>query len=261
MRNIRKSAVFLLIILIITTGIFGAQAMDPKVPNPTNEFYCNDFADVLSSRTEDRIVSLGERINKASEGGQIVFVSVKSLNGSSIEEYANALFNKWKVGAKDKGVLFLISMQERKSRIEVGYGYEGALTDLQSNKLLRKFSELSKEKGMDAAVEEVYADIASIITGNEDAVRYYDSGTTRNRSSSGDNVEDFIRDNPIATAIFVILIILFIIMDFILTGGRITFMLLRMAARSGGRGGGGGGGRRNSGGGGRSGGGGSSSGF
>src|SRR5262245_54176227 len=62
---------------------------------------------------------------------QLVVATVRSLRGTSVEDYANRLFREWKLGQKDKnnGVLLLIAPNEHKVRIEVGYGLEGTLTD------------------------------------------------------------------------------------------------------------------------------------
>jgi len=257
-KQLRLPAAFLIILLLATMslGIVGVQAAEPKIPNPTAEFYFNDFAKMLDPSTGQDIVRLGESTFKSTEGGQVVFVTIDTLNGSTIEEYANTLFNKWKIGTKDKGILFILSEQERESRIEVGYGYEGVLTDLESNKLLVKFSQLNKEKGIDEAVSAIYLDICSIVNGDEDSVQYPDSSESRRQTNTGNN---FIQEHPILAVIFGIIILILIVLDFILTGGQVTFFILRMAAASARRGGGGGGG--NSGGGGRSGGGGSSSRF
>ena len=64
-------------------------------------------------------------------GSQVVVVMINSLEGLEIEDYALKLFRQWGIGDKDKnnGVLFIISKNERKIRIEVGYGLEGALPD------------------------------------------------------------------------------------------------------------------------------------
>jgi uncharacterized protein len=64
-------------------------------------------------------------------GAQVVVATVKSLNGNSVEEYANRLFRHWQLGqrGKNNGVLLLHAPTERKIRIEVGYGLEGTLTD------------------------------------------------------------------------------------------------------------------------------------
>lgn len=256
MKQLRLSAVFLIILIYgaMSFGIVSAQAPEIKIPNPTAEFYSNDFANILNESTEKDIVGLGESTFKSTEGGQVVFVSIETLNNNTIEEYSNALFNKWKIGTKDKGVLFILSMQERESRIEVGYGYEGVLTDLQSNKLLVKFAELNNEQGIDVAVKTIYSDISSIVSGNEEMVRYPSNSQAPQTSSAGNN---FFEQNPILTIILGIIVLILIVLDFMLTGGRVTFFILRMAAASARRGGGGG----NSGGGGRSGGGGSSSRF
>lgn len=254
MKHLRLKAAFL-IILILSSMCFGvayAQAPEIKVPNPTAEFYSNDFADIIDTATERDIVSLGESTFKSTEGGQVVFVSIDTLNGSTIEEYANTLFNKWKIGTADKGVLFIISMKERESRIEVGYGYEGVLTDIESYKLLEKFAQLNNEQGIDAAVKTIYSDIVSIVKGDGASVQYPDNVDSREQASE----DNFFSENPILTIIGAILVIILIILDFIFTGGQVTFLVLRMMASSGRRGGGGGG--RNSGGGGRSGGGGAS---
>ena len=62
---------------------------------------------------------------------QLVIATVTSLEGRSVEDYANRLFRAWRLGHKDKndGVLFLLAPTERKVRIEVGYGLEGVLPD------------------------------------------------------------------------------------------------------------------------------------
>jgi uncharacterized protein len=62
---------------------------------------------------------------------QVVVATVPSLAGTTIEDYANRLFRSWRLGQADKnnGALLLVAPNERKVRIEVGYGLEGALTD------------------------------------------------------------------------------------------------------------------------------------
>jgi len=257
-KKLRLSAAFLITLFLAAAciGIIGVQASEPEMPNPTSAFYFNDFARVLDTDSGSYIARLGESTYKSTNGGQVVFVSISTLGGSTIEEYSNALFNKWKIGTEDKGVLFLLSMKERESRIEVGYGYEGVLTDIESNKLLVKFSELNEEKGIDEAVMTIYTDICSIVSGNEDAVQYPEMGKSRRYSITGGS---FFLENPVAAAVLVIIVLVLLILDIILTRGRVTFIILRMLAASSRRGGGGG--RRNSGGGGRSGGGGSSSRF
>ena len=69
---------------------------------------------------------------------QLVVATVKSLEGSDVETYANQLFRFWKLGEaqKNNGVLLLVAPAERKVRIEVGYGLEGTLTDAFSSVII-----------------------------------------------------------------------------------------------------------------------------
>src|SRR3974390_2251867 len=71
-------------------------------------------------------------------GIQLVVATVKSLEGSDIETYANQLFRNWKLGEakKNNGVLLLVAPNEHKVRIEVGYGLEGTLTDALSSVII-----------------------------------------------------------------------------------------------------------------------------
>ncbi len=70
-------------------------------------------------------------IHEQQTSNQIVVAIIESLDGESVEEYATALFRHWGLGqkGKDNGVLLLFAIQDRKMKIEVGYGLEGTLTD------------------------------------------------------------------------------------------------------------------------------------
>lgn len=73
------------------------------------------------------------------DGNQVVVVTLTDLQGYSIEEYGYQLGRHWGIGEKDKnnGVLLIVSQQERKVRIEVGYGLEGDLTDATSANIIQ----------------------------------------------------------------------------------------------------------------------------
>ena len=100
------------------------------VVNPTEDFYVDDYAKLLDNDTKEYIIKINKELYSKT-GAQIVVVTVPTIGNNSIEEYANTLFNNWGIGSKQKnnGVLMLLSLQERKFRIEVGYGLEGALPD------------------------------------------------------------------------------------------------------------------------------------
>lgn len=100
---------------------------------------------------------------------QVVVATVSSLEGTSVEDYANRLFRAWQLGQKknDNGVLLLVAPNERKVRIEVGYGLEGALTDALSKVIITtaiapQFQKGNFAGGIDAGVDA----ILSILTGD-----------------------------------------------------------------------------------------------
>ena len=100
--------------------------------------HVNDFAGVLTeddrSYLEDFLGTL-ERDTSA----EVVVVTVTSLDGLTIEEYAARIFTDWGIGdaAKDNGVLLLVAPAERRVRIEVGYGLEGSLPDGLAGEIIR----------------------------------------------------------------------------------------------------------------------------
>ena len=96
-----------------------------------------DQANVMSAQgRNDLEAKLQDLENKS--GIQLVIATVKSLEGSDIESYANHLFRNWKLGEakKNNGVLLLVAPAEHKVRIEVGYGLEGTLTDALSSVII-----------------------------------------------------------------------------------------------------------------------------
>jgi len=104
---------------------------------PAYRGYVNDFANVLDTDTASRLEAFISRTEKETTA-EIVVVTIESLEGWEIEDYAIELFGRWAIGKKDKdnGVLLLVALEERALRIEVGYGLEGALTDLESGNII-----------------------------------------------------------------------------------------------------------------------------
>lgn len=116
--------------LALLTALFGcfALAADPAYPALSGRIV--DSAKLIATEPRQRIEGkLKAHEDKTSD--QIVVATVPSLQGLSVEDYANGLFRFWKLGqAKtNNGVLLLVAPTERKVRIEVGYGLEVALTD------------------------------------------------------------------------------------------------------------------------------------
>jgi uncharacterized protein len=137
---IRKWLIGVVVVLyMLLTAVGWAQPQIPPVP--TSSFYVQDYAGVLSSETKSKINKLGGKIAAQSKA-QVVVVTVNSLNGEPIQNYALAMLRGWKIGDKtlNNGVLFLIDVGGKQSRIEVGYGIEGALNDAKAGRILDEYA-------------------------------------------------------------------------------------------------------------------------
>lgn len=106
-----------------------------KYPEPTG--FVNDFADVF---TDDEISQINDFVSnfERETTAEIFVVTVKSLEGLSIEQYASEFFNSWGLGKKDinNGMLLLISIEDKELRIDTGLGLEKAVTDDEAGKII-----------------------------------------------------------------------------------------------------------------------------
>lgn len=128
-------------------------------PKPTG--LVNDFAGLYSSSFRSQLEgNLGnfEKENSA----EIAVVTINSLEREDIDDYAVRLFEDWKIGkkGKDNGILILIAKNDRKMRIEVGYGLEPYITDGRAGEIIRnqmapEFKKNDYEKGTLQAVESI----------------------------------------------------------------------------------------------------------
>ncbi len=98
----------------------------------------NDYADMIPPDAEQRLEQKLAGFEQQSGGSQIVVLTIESLEDDVLEDFSFRVAQTWKLGqkGKDNGALLLISEQDRKMRIEVGYGLEPELTDLESNRIL-----------------------------------------------------------------------------------------------------------------------------
>ena len=125
-----------------------------------------DQAGVLSAGTKAHLVEKLDAL-EAQSSIQLVVATVSSLDGSDIETYANALFRAWGLGVKDKnnGVLMLVAPNERKVRIEVGYGLEGVLTDALAKLIIvNAVTPRFKAGVFDGGVQRGVDDIVTVLT-------------------------------------------------------------------------------------------------
>ena len=97
-----------------------------------------DLAHVLPPNTVESLTAR-LKVHEETTSNQVTVLVLPSLEGEPLESYSHRVATTWKLGQKgaDNGVLLLVAMKERKIRIEVGYGLEGALTDARSAQIIR----------------------------------------------------------------------------------------------------------------------------
>jgi uncharacterized protein len=127
-----------------------------------------DQANIMTAQSRTELeTKLKELEDKSSI--QLVVATVKSLQGSDVETYANDLFRYWKLGEakKNNGVLLLIAPAEHKVRIEVGYGLEGTLTDALSSVIISSaIIPRFKAGDFSAGIERGVDGIVSVLSGD-----------------------------------------------------------------------------------------------
>ena len=113
------------------------RAVDWKALQPQG--YVSDFANVLDPASKAQLEAFGGTVEQ-STGAQMALVTIPSLEGEPIEDVANTIFRAWGVGQKGKneGILLLLSIGDRRSRLEVGYGLEPILPDGLAGSILRE---------------------------------------------------------------------------------------------------------------------------
>jgi uncharacterized protein len=129
-------------ILIITVCVFAALNIcradtDELLNKLKPEGRLSDFAKVFDEGQRQACTNCLSEI-EGKTAVQVAVVTLTSLEGGEINDFANRLFQKWGIGdkKKDDGVLILVAIQDRKARIEVGYGLEGILPDAKSGRML-----------------------------------------------------------------------------------------------------------------------------
>ncbi len=126
----KRLAVLLMLSIVLPLGL---GALDV----PVLKGRVNDYANMLSPGT---IAALEAKLAdfEKSDSTQVAVLTVPSLQGEVLEEFSIKVAEKWKIGQKklDNGAILLVAKEDRKMRIEVGYGLEGKLTDLRSGRII-----------------------------------------------------------------------------------------------------------------------------
>lgn len=148
-------------VLALASLTLAGPAQPADVPYLTGRVV--DNAEVLKPETRKRLSETLRRHEQATTQ-QVAVLTVPTLDGESVEEYAVRVFEAWKLGQKgqDNGVLVIVAPQDRRMRIEVGYGLEGTLPDATAARIVRnvmtpRFKEGDFDGGIAQGVEAIIA--------------------------------------------------------------------------------------------------------
>ncbi len=142
-------------ILLLSGMILGSIVMPIlALPQPSVEFYVRDDEGLLSPQTENRILQISVELARKTKA-QVVVLTTPGFDGMDSSEYALTILREWGIGypTLNNGVLILLSLGEGLSRIEVGYGLEGALPDsvlgrIQDDYMLPYYNDGDFDEGM-----------------------------------------------------------------------------------------------------------------
>ena len=183
------------ITLFFFTLIVCSVSAQRGVP-PHGGVWVHDDAGILSPQGKAQLEAI-LKAHRDSTSTQIAVLVIPSLEGDDIDSYAFRVAEAWKLGQekKDNGVLFLLSMQEKQMRIEVGYGLEGELTDALSSRINRNevapyFRQGNYEAGVQAGVIAIIKAVEGTYVNDEPVVK-------RRKGRS-----------PLGTLIFIVILII-----------------------------------------------------
>jgi len=140
MNGIRKQKIRNIAAFTAAAAVVFAAACALAVSYPSPQGSVNDFANLLSPATSEKLESILTNLyNKT--GDAVVVVTVDKTDPQTLEEYATGIFSKWGIGNKEKdtGILLLVAPNNpkgRKIKIETGYGMESTLTDIESGRII-----------------------------------------------------------------------------------------------------------------------------
>ena len=174
------AAAFVVAAATVVFGMTSAFA-EKAVPQLTGRVV--DQASMISAAGKARLVARLKAHEEVS-GNQIAVLTVRSLEGDSLEEFSLRVARTWALGQKDvdNGVLFLIAKDDRKLRIEVGYGLEGTLTDAIASFIIRQtVTPLFKQGLFNGGIEAGVGQIIEVLESDEAALQEW-----KDRADSSD---------------------------------------------------------------------------
>jgi uncharacterized protein len=169
----KKSLLTLFVAIVVPLGVF-AYTSPGKAAG-----FVNDFANIISAQDKQAIEVKLQSL-KDSTNAEVAVVTVASLGGDTVENYAVKLFQEWGIGVKgkDNGLLILVAPNEREARIEVGYGWESVITDLQAGQIVRNVMVPAfKDNDYSGGISDTVDAVVAVITQSPEAAQYLNGGT------------------------------------------------------------------------------------
>jgi uncharacterized protein len=162
--QLRSRYAFLPILILALGFIAVVSGRAEQWQNLNPQGYVNDFAGVLNAPTVEKLTTLSTEVDQKAKA-QIAVVTVKTLNGDTVEDFANRLFQKWGVGHKgtDRGVMVLLATDDHRYWTEVGYGLEPILPDGKVGGFGRSMVPRLRQDDYNGAVLEMVSQIADVI--------------------------------------------------------------------------------------------------
>lgn len=145
-----------------------------------NNIFVSDNAQVLKDATKQRIYLMNQEFAEFNEGQQLMVVTVQRLPlGMTVESFANAVFNQLGIGQaeQDNGLLYVMAIDNQKTRIEVGYGLEDTVTDAQAGAILddedtvADFKEEDYDQGVNRILDQLYTAVGSLTPEYDSQIR------------------------------------------------------------------------------------------
>lgn len=212
-------------VLFIAAFVLASAACAYSFPPLTGRVV--DEAHIIPQRAAERLTAKLASLEEKT-GIQLVVATLPSLQGGDIESFANSLFRAWGLGEKEKnnGVLLLVAPNERKARIEVGYGLEGTLTDAISkliitNAMVPHFKAGDYGSGIERGVD----DIITVLTADSSEWQRRPQLRAESRGTAADVIGPFVA--------FALLVFIFFLMTPPRQRGNLLSFLLGMMAGSG----------------------------
>ena len=152
---------------LLASALFASTAFaQDNAPIPALSSRVTDAAGVLDATAKQGLEAKLAAFEQAT-GGQLAVLVVKTAEPETIDQYGIRVGETWKVGkkGKDTGAILIIAMKEKKLRIETGYGWEGALPDVEAKRIIREvitpfFKKNQYAQGIDAGIDKIQLAVA-----------------------------------------------------------------------------------------------------